>query len=287
MLSASIGLLSHPTAVANSVIALGLPAALLRCIHSISSKCAAAVEDALPQGSCTLGPCLNHTYHSSVYQALCKGADAQQQKQQQQQLGTAWQQLLGLWQQQQHCCDRQLWLPKHQQHQFQRYLPPCRTHQIPFHHRAGGGSGILLLDQGQQYITARAAGSRRWQQWPFTASTLQQQQARPYTTNSSSSSSSSSSPSSGNTRSPKNVKGAIPQQGPAAKTLTAVPYTATKSEAVAAFTQYHSGKWYQSRQQPALSKPFKETYMPFWVGTGYVTVEVRGAEIGHEHLVTR
>eukprot|EP00775_Hariotina_reticulata_P011546 gene11546-11689_t len=44
---------------------------------------------------------------------------------------------------------------------------------------------------------------------------------------------------------------------------------------------------YQSRQSPVVSKPFKETFLPFWVGSGSVRVEVRGAEIGHNHLVTR
>lgn len=45
--------------------------------------------------------------------------------------------------------------------------------------------------------------------------------------------------------------------------------------------------WYQSKQRPALAKPFRESYLPFWVGSGSVTVEVRGAEVGHQHLVTR
>ncbi|WIA22921.1 hypothetical protein OEZ85_001294 [Tetradesmus obliquus] len=61
------------------------------------------------------------------------------------------------------------------------------------------------------------------------------------------------------------------------------------ADAVAAFTAYHSKSWswYQSKQRPALAKPFRESYLPFWVGSGSVTVEVRGAEVGHQHLVTR
>jgi hypothetical protein len=36
-----------------------------------------------------------------------------------------------------------------------------------------------------------------------------------------------------------------------------------------------------------LAKPFKETFLPFWVASGVVRVEVTGAEVGHEHMVTR
>jgi hypothetical protein len=45
--------------------------------------------------------------------------------------------------------------------------------------------------------------------------------------------------------------------------------------------------WYQSKQRPALAKAFRESFLPFWVGSGAVSVEVRGAEVGHDHLVTR
>ncbi|KAF6253314.1 hypothetical protein COO60DRAFT_429271 [Scenedesmus sp. NREL 46B-D3] len=86
---------------------------------------------------------------------------------------------------------------------------------------------------------------------------------------------------------PKSSKGALPNQGPAHKTLRALPFVTSRADAVAAFTAYHSKSWYQSRQQPALRKPFRESYLPFWVGSGSVSVEVRGAEVGHEHLVTR
>jgi hypothetical protein len=49
----------------------------------------------------------------------------------------------------------------------------------------------------------------------------------------------------------------------------------------------HSQQSFHSRQRSLLAKPFKETFLPFWLGSGVVRVEVMGAEVGHEHLVTR
>jgi len=88
-------------------------------------------------------------------------------------------------------------------------------------------------------------------------------------------------------RSPKNVKGSLPDSGPSQRALGALPFTVSRAAAAEAFATYHGRHWYQSRQRPVLLKPFKETFLPFWVGSGTVRVEVSGAEVGHEHLVTR
>lgn len=86
---------------------------------------------------------------------------------------------------------------------------------------------------------------------------------------------------------PKNLKGSLPRSGPSHKTLRALPFTVSRAAAAEAFAAYHGRHWYQSRQRPLLAKAFKETFLPFWVGSGVVRVEVSGAEVGHEHLVTR
>jgi hypothetical protein len=86
---------------------------------------------------------------------------------------------------------------------------------------------------------------------------------------------------------PKNLKGSLPGSGPSHKTLRALPFTVSRSAAADAFASYHGRHWYQSRQRPLLAKPFKETFLPFWVASGVVRVEVTGAEVGHEHMVTR
>lgn len=43
----------------------------------------------------------------------------------------------------------------------------------------------------------------------------------------------------------------------------------------------------QSRQVPAVSKPFRESFLPFWVASGTAAVVVHGAEVGRRQLITR
>jgi len=77
---------------------------------------------------------------------------------------------------------------------------------------------------------------------------------------------------------------------PLTQGLGALPFTVSGAAAAEAFAAYHGRHWYQSSllwQRPVLLKPFKETFLPFWLSSGTVRMEVSGAVVGHVHLVTR
>jgi hypothetical protein len=102
-------------------------------------------------------------------------------------------------------------------------------------------------------------------------------------------------------------KGDIPHAGPLRERLRALPFSVPPAAARNAFEAYHlqqhpasSGStatalmqrkpwltWMYSRQRPALRKPLKEAFLPFWVGEARVEVSLHTAEVGTRRLVTR
>jgi hypothetical protein len=102
-------------------------------------------------------------------------------------------------------------------------------------------------------------------------------------------------------------RGEIPHAGPLRERLRAVPFSVPPAAARNAFEAYHlqqhpasSGStatalvqrkpwltWMYSRQRPALRKPLKEAFLPFWVGEARVEVSLHTAEVGTRRLVTR
>lgn len=165
--------------------------------------------------------------------------------------------------------------------QLLQHHPPAALYSRHSQHQqpACAPAGLQQQHQTWAWPTSSSSSSTRHQLWQD-----QQFTTRSYSTGDTNSTTTTTSSSS---EPPKNLKGSLPRSGPSHKTLRALPFTVSRAAAAEAFAAYHGRHWYQSRQRPLLAKAFKETFLPFWVGSGVVRVEVSGAEVGHEHLVTR
>jgi hypothetical protein len=82
-------------------------------------------------------------------------------------------------------------------------------------------------------------------------------------------------------------KGEVPPGGPARDKLLAVPFTATRAQADAAFKQFHSRHWMQNPALPRWARPGRESYVPYWVGDATVAVRLQSAEVGRDELVRK